>query len=274
MTDSGFAPIDRSRPHPARRYDYWLGGKDNFAADRESADQIAAVFPQIRGAVGENRRFLRRVVSYLAADAGVRQFLDIGIGFPNSPNAHEVAQVVAPASRFVYVDNDPMVVSHARGRMTSTAQGTVTYVQADLREPEWILADPALTAALDLDQPVGLLLVAVLHYLADSDDPYGVVRYLVEALPAGSYVAVSHATFDNLPPATVDRLASLVTAGAGHGTFRARTRGEVARFLDGLTLVDPGLCSTVDWRPGRYPHAEADAVSAMAYAAVARVEER
>jgi hypothetical protein len=274
MIGGSFTPLDTSRPHPARRYAYWLGGKDNFAADRASADQIAEAFPQIRTAVLENRRFLRRVVTYLAADAGVRQFLDIGTGLPTSPNVHEVAQTIAPASRVVYVDNDSMVAAHARGLMTGTPQGALAYVQADLREPETILTDPAFTSTLDLTQPVGLLLIAVLHFLDDSDNPYQAVSHLIDALPPGSYVAISHATLDPLPADTVDRLAPLIAPGGSHGTFRPRTRDEITRFLDALPLVDPGLCSTVEWQPHRHPQPQADPASAIAYAAVAHIEGR
>jgi len=271
IAGSGYQPIDTSRPHPARRYDYWLGGKDNFAADRESGDRIAKAFPTIRTAAVENRRFMRRVVSYLAAEAGVRQFLDIGTGIPTSPNVHELAQVVAPAARVVYVDNDPLVVVHARALMTSTPQGATAYVQADLRAPDTVLADPALKATLDLTQPVALLLMAVLHFLYDGDQPYSVVARLVEALPSGSYVALSHATLDPLPADTQQRIAAFAVPGAGHGTFRPRTRAKIASFLDGLKLVDPGLVPIVQWRPDRAPRPEASVEDTAVYGAVARL---
>jgi hypothetical protein len=261
-------PIDTSRPHPARRYDYWLGGKDNFDADRASADQIAAAFPHIRTAAVENRRFMHRAVAFLAAAAGIRQFLDIGTGLPTSPTVHELAQLIAPATRVVNVDNDPMVVSHGQGRTASTPQGAVAYIQADLRQPHTILTDPVLTATLDLTQPVGLLLVAVLHFL---DDPYRAVADLVEALPSGSYVAVSHATLDPLPADTIERLAPLTDPGAGHGTFRPRPRDEVARFVTGLELVDPGLVPIVHWRPHNAPKPQASAEDTAVYGAVARL---
>jgi len=268
---SGYRPLDTGRPHPARRYDAWLGGKDNFAADRESADQIAQAFPTIRTAALENRRFLHRAVSFLAAEARIRQFLDIGTGIPTSPNVHEIVQAIAAESRVVYVDNDPLVVVHARARMVSSPGGATAYVQADLREPEAILADPALIGTLDLSQPVGLLLVAVLHFLDDEDAPYRAVARLVEALPSGSYLAMSHATLDPLPADTVERLATLAIPGAGHGTFRPRTRDEVARFLDGLKLVDPGLVPIVDWRPEQEPKPLAAEAQTGMYGAVARL---
>lgn len=265
------ANIDTSRPHPARRYNYWLGGKDHYAVDRESGDQIAEAFPTIRTAARENRRFLHRAVAYLAAEAGIRQFLDIGTGFPVSPNVHELAQVIEPTARVVYVDNDPLVVVHARALMVSEPEGEVDYIQADLRDPDTILADPALKGTLDLTQPVALLLVAVLHFLDDHDDPYGVVARLVEALPPGSFVALSHFSFDPLPADTVERLTALTAPGAGHGTFRPRTRDEISRFLYGLTVVDPGLVPITKWRPDRAPKPKASVEDTAVYGAVARL---
>jgi hypothetical protein len=170
------------------------------------------------------------------------------------------------------VDNDILVVVHARALMTSTPEGIIAYVHADLRQPEQILAE--LTSTLDFTQPVGLLLVAVLHFVDDSDNPYKAVARLVAALPPGSYVVISHATLDPLPAETIQGLAPLTAPGTDHGTFRPRTRAEVARFLDGLTLIDPGLCSTVAWRPHAHPQPQADEASAISYAAVARIDDR
>ncbi|GAA4462628.1 SAM-dependent methyltransferase [Phytohabitans houttuyneae] len=271
VTGSGHQPIDTSRPHPARRYDYWLGGKDNVAADRESADQIAEAFPHIRTAAQENRRFMHRTVAYLAAHAGIHQYLDIGTGFPTSPNVHELAQATAPGSRVVYVDNDPVVVVHARALMTSTPEGATAYIHADLRQPNTILNDPALTATLDFTQPVALLLIAVLHFLDNASNPYAAVARLLDALPSGSYLAVSHATFDPLPADTVERLTALSTPGAGHGTFRPRTRAEVNQFLHGLELVEPGLVPIVHWRPDSAPKPTASVQETAVYGAVARL---
>ncbi|GAA2553953.1 hypothetical protein GCM10010435_25450 [Winogradskya consettensis] len=177
--------IDTSTAHPARRYNYWLGGKDNFAADRASGDAIAAAFPTTRMAVIENRQFLSRAVTHLTRDAGIRQFLDIGTGLPSADNTHEVAQAIAPDARIVYVDNDPLVLTHARALLTGTPAGATAYLHADLREPERILADPQLAEVLDLTQPVALMLVAVLHFVAESDDPYAKVAHLLDALPTG-----------------------------------------------------------------------------------------
>jgi hypothetical protein len=164
-------PFDTSVPHPARRYNYWLGGKDNFAADRESGDAVAAAFPTVRIAAIENRRFLGRAVSFLAQEAGIRQFLDIGTGIASANNTHEVAQSIAPESRIVYVDNDPIVLTHARALLTSTAEGATAYIDADLRNPGRILSDSHLEATLNLSEPVGLILVAILHFIRDEDDP-------------------------------------------------------------------------------------------------------
>jgi O-methyltransferase involved in polyketide biosynthesis len=232
-------PIDTEHPHPARRYDYWLGGKDNFAADRDSGDRIAEVFPSIRTAVRENRRFLHRVVAYLAAEAGIRQFIDIGAGIPTRPTVHDLAQAIDPTCRVAYVDNDPMVLAHARALMTSSLEGVTAYVQADLRDPEAILADPALTAAIDFTRPVAVLMIAVLHFLEDADRPEQVVARLLRALPAGSHLAVSHATLDPLPVEARARLRELAASGAGNGTFRFRGvtfGGRAAQRARGVTV--------------------------------------
>jgi S-adenosyl methyltransferase len=264
-------PLDTTRPHPARRYDALLGGKDNFAADRASAERIAAAFPTIHTAAIENRRYLQRVVSYLAEELGIAQFLDIGTGIPAAPNVHQLAQAAIPAARIVYVDNDPLVMAHARALLTSHPAGTVAYVEADLRDPKRILTHPAVQANLDFSQPVALLLIAILHFLDEHDDPYRHVAELVQALPAGSVLALSHATFDPLTADVVERLTALSAPEAGHGPFRARTHDEVARFLHGLDLLDPGLVSIVDWHPARGPKPQASAADVTVYGAVARL---
>lgn len=259
--------FDPRTPSPARRYDHWLGGKDNFGADRNSADQIRQKFPDIPVAAKENRLFVLRAVTYLA-QAGVRQFLDIGFGLPEPPNVHEVAQEVAPDSRVVYVDNDVEVVTHARGRMTSAPDGAIGVMHADLRTPVEILADPAVRDTLDLTEPVAVLLCAVLHFLPDTDRPHEVVDWLRRQLAPGSYLVVSHATTDLLPPETLAGLAEL--SEEEHGPFQARTKDEIAAFLAGLDVVDPGLVPTVLWRPhGRWrPDPSASPRQAAAYAAV------
>ncbi|AGL18258.1 SAM-dependent methyltransferase [Actinoplanes sp. N902-109] len=251
--------IDTTVAHPARRYDYWLGGKDNFAADRASGDAIAAKFPAIRTAVVQNRHFLRRAVSYLAGEAGVRQFLDIGTGLPTVDNTHEVAQRTAPDSRVVYVDNDPLVLVHARALLTSSPQGSTAYVDADVRDPAKILEQ----ADLDLSQPVALMLLAILHFIPDEDDPHAIVQRLVSALPPGSYVAISHATSDYLPADVVAEINS-----GKHGAGRLRTRDEITRFFAGLDPVTPGIVPLAGWR-AEQPGPPADEVAM--YAGVARI---
>ena len=257
--------IDTSVPHPARRYDYWLGGKDNFAADRESGDAIAAKFPAIRIAVVENRRFLRRAVTFLAQEAGVRQFLDIGTGLPTASNTHEVAQSLAPTSRIVYVDNDPLVLVHARALLTSSREGATTYVDADLRDPDKILNSPELARTLDFSEPVALMLLAILHFIPEEDDPYAVVARLIGALPSGSYLVASHATSDYLPPELVADIAA-----GRHGEGRLRTKAEFTRFFDGLEPVEPGVVPVAEWRADGEPQPRPTAAQTGMYAAAAR----
>jgi hypothetical protein len=267
--NSAWSRVDVSLPHPARRYDYWLGGKDNFAVDREAADAIAAAYPAVRIAALENRRFLHRAVRFLAEDAGIRQFLDIGTGIPTSPNVHEIAQAVAPHSRTVYVDNDPIVLAHARALLTSAPEGVTAYIDADLREPDRILADPELRRTLDLTRPVALTMVAVLHFVLDDGDPYGIVTRLVDALPTGSYLVLSHGTYDFLPSAKV---AELDAANAARRVeFRPRSRPEFVRFLDGLELVPPGIASVADWRADDEPQPRPTAEEVGMYCAIARI---
>ena len=208
---NGPAPIDTSVAHPARRYNYLLGGKDNFEADRRSAHEIEARHPTARLSAQENRRFLHRATRFMARQ-GIDQFLDIGTGIPVSPNTHEIAQEIDPAARVVYVDNDPLVLVHARALLTSDPRGRTAYLDADLREPERILADPQLRATLDLSRPVGLLLVAVLHFLRDDDDPRGVIGTLVGALAPGSLVVATHATPEHMPAEQVAALRATMEA--------------------------------------------------------------
>jgi hypothetical protein len=259
-------PIDTTVAHSARRYDYWLGGKDNFAADRESGDAIAAAFPTVRTAVIENRRFVRRAAAFLAGQAGIRQFLDIGTGIPTSPNVHEIVQGIAPASRVVYVDNDPIVLSHARALLASSEEGATAYIDADLREPDKIISNAELQGILDLSRPVGLMLAAILHFIPDEDDPYGIVARLVGALPEGSYLVMSHATNDFLAPEE----AAEIVAGR-YGPFFARSEAEFARFFEGFELVSPGIASVAEWRAEAEPQPRPTAAEAYTYCAVARV---
>jgi len=251
--------------HPARVYDYWLGGKDNYAADRALGDALTAVVPSTPAGARANRAFLGRAVRYLVREAGVRQFLDIGTGIPTAGNVHEVAQSAAPESRVFYVDNDPIVLAHARALMTSHPAGATAFIQADLREPGKILADPALRATLDLGRPVALMLIAILHFLSDADDPRAIVAQLVDALPSGSYLAISHLTGDFDPEEAADALA----AGQGSGvTYAPRSRAEVAAFFAGLDLVDPGVVPLLAWRPDN--GTPQDPLAVRMYAAMGR----
>ncbi|HLU56744.1 MAG TPA: SAM-dependent methyltransferase [Pseudonocardia sp.] len=261
--------IDTTVPHGARTYDYWLGGKDNYAADRALGDQIRQRIPTISAMALANRAFLTRAVRYLARDAGIRQFLDIGTGIPTAPNVHQVAQAVNPAARVVYVDNDPIVLAHARALMTSTPEGRTSFLLGDFTDPDAILASPQLRETLDLGEPVGLLLVAMLMYFdpAEGEDPYPVVETLVDALPAGSHVAISHPTADFAPDAMADAQAVIRQSGI---TFVARDHAEVTRFFAGLELVDPGVVPVLGWRPDEQDTGAIDEKSAYYWAGVAK----
>jgi hypothetical protein len=241
--DRDLPKIDTTKAHPARIYDAWLGGKDNFAADREAAELALQAYPALAEAIQSNRAFLGRAVRFLVG-AGVRQFLDIGTGLPAADNTHEVAQREAPDSRIVYVDNDPIVLRHAQALLTSTPEGACDYIQADLSAPETILADAART--LDFDRPVALMLLAVLQFALDEQDPYGLVSRLTAALPAGSYLVISHPTDDFNPnrgeSMTVYNERSVEQA-------VVRDKAETARFFDGLDLLDPGVVPVAEWRP-------------------------
>jgi SAM-dependent methyltransferase len=257
--------INTNVPQSARVYDYWLGGKDHFPADRALGDAIADALPSIRTQVRAQRAFLRRAVRYLAGDAGIRQYLDIGTGIPSAGNVHEVAQEIAPASRVLYVDNDPIVLAHARALMTGTEEGRVAFIQADLRQPGAILDDPALARTLDLAQPVGLVLVGVMHHLRDNDDPGRVVATLVDALAPGSYLVLSQSTPDFDPAA----MAGLAAASEQGGIANVpRSLADTEPFFAGLQLVEPGLVPMAAWRPD--PGADEDPRSVYAYGGVAR----
>jgi hypothetical protein len=242
----GDAPaFDTSVAHIARVYNYWLGGKDNFAADRAAAEQAMSAFPGIVLSAKANRAYLRRTVTYLAREAGIRQFLDIGTGIPSANNTHEVAQSVAPDSRIVYVDNDPVVLAHARALLTSSPGGATDYIDADLRQADQILAGAART--LDFTQPVAVMLMAILQHLSDDDDPYAVVGKLMAAVPSGSYLVLSHPAKDIHAAEMAAMAARLNQMMAEKVTFRGET--EVAKFFSGLELVEPGMTNVPDWRP-------------------------
>lgn len=261
--------IDTSVAHPARRYNYWLGGKDHFAADRASGDQIAAAWPSAPTSARENRRFLQRATAFLAGEAGIRQFLDIGTGLPTANNTHEVAQSIAPETRVVYVDNDPMVMVHARALLSSAPEGKTAYIEADLREPDKILEHPDLLATLDLSKPVGLMLVAVLHFIHGHGAAAPIVAHLLDALPPGSYLVASNATKDFLPDhvaAVYDRMIA-----SGQTDIWPRDRAEFAALFQGLDLVEPGIVAVNEWRvePEEGPRPASADVSV--YGAVARI---
>lgn len=239
-------PVDlrTDLPHPARVYDYLLGGKDNFPADREAAENGRRSNPASDVAPGANRDWLRRVVTYLAAEQGIRQFLDIGTGLPTHPNVHEVAQAIDPAARIVYTDHDPIVLAHARALLASDPSGATDYLDADFRDPERILE--AAKRTLDFDQPVALLLVALVHFVGDADEPHRVIRTLVDALPSGSYLVLSHLTGDFLPEQWKKVEAIYAARGV---TMQVRAKDEIATFFDGLELVEPGLTLVHRWHP-------------------------
>ena len=262
MPDHGF---DASRPHVSRVYDYLLGGKDNYAADRAVADQMIASLPAIQVGVRAQRDVLGRVVRYLTGEAGVRQLLDIGSGLPTADNVHEIAQRIEPATRVVYVDNDPVVLSHARALL---ADDKATFVaDGDLRDPAGILDDPAVRDHLDWDQPVGLLMCGILHYILDEENPAGLTATLYRALPPGSYVFIHH-LLDTEDPATAT-LQEQMRAGLGRAQFR--TMAQIRELFDGLELIDPGVVPVPGWRPDPgVPGMSDHPVLQMAAAGVAR----
>jgi len=237
--------FDTSVAHPARVYDYLLGGKDNYEADREAAEEIIAIGPSVLPTVRANRAFLRRAVQYLAGEAGIRQFLDIGTGLPTADNTHEVAQAIAPESRIVYVDNDPIVLAHARALLTSTPEGATHYVEANAQDTASILRKAAET--LDFSQPVAVMLLMVLQYIPDSADPHQIVSALMDAVPPGSYLTMSDTTRD-IDTEQMTTAAARYNARLGPNRFTPRTREEIAGFFDGLDLVDPGLVPLPQWR--------------------------
>ena len=237
--------IDTSAPHPARVYDYWLGGKDNFEADRQAAQAAMEIFPYTVQSARACRRYLARVVRFLAAEQGIRQFLDIGTGLPSADNVHEVAQAAAPDSRIVYVDNDPIVLVHARALLTSSSEGSTSYIDADLRDTGHILDEAR--RSLDFSQPVAVMLMAILHFIPDSADPAGIIRRLMESLPAGSYLALGHHTAEIFPE--LEEFARYLSKLNPEYTATLRSRDQVAGYFEGLELVEPGVVQISQWRP-------------------------
>jgi O-methyltransferase involved in polyketide biosynthesis len=242
--------IDMSRAHPARVYDYWLGGKDNFAADRELGDAVLAELPDVRIMAQANRHFLRRVVRHLVVDRGVEQFLDVGSGIPTACNTHQIAQSLALQARVVYVDNDPIVAAHSHALLASTT-GRVVFALGDATRPADIVAHPVLGKTFDRDRPVAVLLVSVLMYFPDAVARH-IVTTLLKALPAGSFVAISHPTADFAPEATARAIA---VARQGGLTYIPRSYQQLAALLGGLDLLEPGIVPMLDWRPDSEPTA-------------------
>nr|WP_296071675.1 SAM-dependent methyltransferase [uncultured Actinoplanes sp.] len=258
--------LQADRPHPARVYNFLLGGDVYFEADKRAAEDGMRSNPSSRVPPRENRAFLRRAVRYLAAEQGIDQFLDIGTGIPSAPNVHHIAQEAHPAARVIYVDHDPIVLAHAQSLLAGTPAGFTHFVQANLRDPEGILRHAR--ENLDLRKPVGLLLIAVLHFVGDDQDPYGVVRTLTDALPDGSFLALSHLTGDFVPEAWAAVTEIYRRQGV---TMRVRSKAEVERFFDGLDLVEPGVEVLTRWHPETGgPGSEPDAAVSV-YGGVARI---
>jgi SAM-dependent methyltransferase len=235
--------IDHTVPHSARIWNYWLGGKDNFQADRDAGDEFLALYPEQRDKARACRNFIFRAVRYLAVEAGVRQFLDIGTGLPTANNTHEVAQRFAPDSKIVYVDNDPLVLAHARALLTSSPEGVTNYIDADLHEPEAVLAEAAKT--LDFDRPIALLLIGVLGHIGDYAEARSILRRLLDALPSGSYLVESDGTD------TSDAYLAALESYKDNGgvPYNTRTPEQILGYYDGLELVEPGVVPIPDWRP-------------------------
>ena len=238
--------IDTSRPHSARVYDYWLNGKNHYEADAAAAEEVARVWPGVMMGAQLNRAFMHRATRWLAEEAGVRQFLDIGSGIPTEPNLHQIAQDAAPDSRVVYADNDPIVLQYAQALLRSTPEGRTAYVHADCTDPDSILAAPELRETLDLDRPVALSLIALLHFITDERGAYEIVGRLMDALPSGSYLVISHATAD-FDPDLLTRVAEAYQSTVTEGQIRSSS--EVSRFFHGMELVDPGVVVAHRWRP-------------------------
>jgi O-methyltransferase involved in polyketide biosynthesis len=261
--DAGAAKLDTKVAYSARVNNYWRGGKDNFAADREAAEQAVKAFPALPEAVRAGQAFRQRVARYLAAETAVRQFLDLGTGLPTGETIYQIAESLAPGGRVVYTDNDPMVLSHARALLTDGVPGSCAYVEADLRDTGTLLAAAAQT--LDLTEPVAVILVSVLHLVLDTDDPYAIVSRLMQATAPGSHLVIVHPSSDIRPEASAQMAANLNRMVAQKRTYRSH--GEVSRFFGGLDLVEPGVVPLPQWRPDT---ADEAAVPTLAWSGVAR----
>ncbi|MEV6261254.1 SAM-dependent methyltransferase [Streptomyces sp. NPDC051784] len=241
--------FEQGKPHPARVYDSLLGGKDNYPVDQAVAEGIAQRWPEIQRSAQQNRAWMARAVRHMVKEGGVTQFLDIGTGIPTRPNLHEIAQGMAPSARIVYVDNDPVVLRHAEALLTPISpEGRSTYLQADLRDPRAVLESPEVTGTLDMTRPVGLVLAAILHFLDDDEDPAGVLRVLVDALPAGSYVALSHACGD-ADPVRAAEASAFYRQNKVSKPVVLRTQKQIEEFFTGLELLEPGVVPVDRWRP-------------------------
>jgi len=253
-------------PNAARIYDFFLGGKDHFAADREAAQKMLAALPGTADACQGNREFLQRSVRFLAGEAGIRQYLDIGTGLPTMGNVHEAAQEISPDARVAYVDYDPVVLSHARAMLATSPN--VNVIEGDVRSPEPILADASLRELINFRQPVALLLLAVLHFVADSERPHEVVRSLVDALPSGSYLVLTHGTSDDVPDKVTEAMIGAYANASAQVT--PRSFKDVSEFFDGLELVDPGVVNVTHWRPDLLPSRPSNAMGrSLVYGGVA-----
>jgi hypothetical protein len=239
------AGIDTTVSHSARIWDYWLGGKDNYQVDREVGDRIEEMLPDIVRQAREDRLFLGRVVRYLAGEAGIRQFLDIGTGLPTADNTHQVAQRVAPESKIVYVDNDPLVLAHARALLTSSPEGATDYIHADMHDPGTIIEGAR--QILDFGQPIAITMLGVLWHVMDNDEANAIVGQLMQAMPSGSYLALNHPTLE----VTGEKMATAIQYWNQYGTPPGthRTPDQLARFFDGMDLIEPGVVSITRWRP-------------------------
>jgi S-adenosyl methyltransferase len=244
--------IDTSVAHSARVWNYWLGGKDNYPADRAMGDQILAMVPDMPRIARLQRAFLTRAIQFLAGEAGIRQFLDIGTGLPTADNTHQAAQAIAPESRIVYVDNDPLVLVHAQALLTSSPEGACDYIDADLREPDKILAEAART--LDFSKPIAVMMLGILGQVPDSDHPEAIVGKLVDAVPSGSYLAVSDG---------VNTSETFNEAARHSGWYHVRSPEQIAGFFAGLELVEPGVVSLARWRPPATVFPDQDDVPGM-----------
>ncbi|MFD3427521.1 SAM-dependent methyltransferase [Nocardia fluminea] len=261
--------VDTTIAHEARVYDYWLGGKDNYPADRALGDAIAEHVPAIKTMARANRAFLGRAVRHLVSEAGITQFLDIGTGIPTAGNTHEVAQQLDPTARVVYVDKDPIVLAHARALMSSTPQGRTRFIHADLHDPRSILDHPDLADTLDRDEPVAIMLVAIMMYFSDADRPQDVIAALLDAVPSGSYLVITHPTADFAPEAMAGVQAAAEASGI---SFHPRSNAATSELFAGTTLIDPGLVPVAGWRPELIdrPAAVAEADSAWYWAGIGR----